>query len=72
MEGQEAADLRVKHDPEKCESALPRDKREAFARRSCSMRRQKVRWRFSRRAFSRRRGTTPIGVKVKTASSCWL
>ena len=24
------------HDPEKCEAVFPRDKREAFARRSCS------------------------------------
>jgi hypothetical protein len=27
---------RLEHDPEKCEAVFPRDKREAFARRSCS------------------------------------
>jgi hypothetical protein len=26
----------LKHDPEKCEAVFPRDKRKAFARRSCS------------------------------------
>jgi hypothetical protein len=26
----------LEHDPERCEAVFPRDKREAFARRSCS------------------------------------
>src|SRR4029450_13362309 len=31
-----AADPALEHDPEKCEAVFPRDKRVAFARRSCS------------------------------------